>query len=95
MTISVWLSTVAAPAILSQSVSRRRPVRRRWFSTRASVLSRRVASCSRDISRENIATAFRSALATRSATFRAMEVLPMPGRAARRIRSERFSPVIF
>ena len=90
--MSTLFKIVAAPAIFSQSVSRREPVLRRLFSTRASEDSRRVASCSRLISRENTATVLRTALATFSAIFSAKEVLPMPGRAARRIRSDLFSP---
>ena len=93
--MSTLFKIVAAPAIFSQSVSRREPVLRRLFSTRASEDSRRVASCSRLISRENTATVLRTALATFSAIFSAKEVLPMPGRAASRIRSDLFSPVIF
>ena len=95
MRMSTLFKIVAAPAIFSQSVSRRAPVFRRLFSTRASEASSRVASCSRLISRENTATVFLADLATFSATFSAMEVLPMPGRAASRIRSDLLSPVIF
>ena len=86
---------VAAPAIFSQSVSRRAPVLRRLFSTNASEASKRVANCSRLISREKTATVLWTALATFRATFSAKEVLPMPGRAASRIRSDLFRPVIF
>ena len=94
MRMSTLFKTVAAAAIFSQSVSRRAPVFRRVFSTSASEDSKRVASCSRDISRENTATVFFALFATFSATFRAKEVLPMPGRAASRMRSDLFRPVI-
>ena len=93
--MSTLFSTPAAAAIFSQSVSRREPVRSRPLSTQASELKSRVASCSRDISRENTATVFFSDFATFRATFRAKEVLPMPGRAASKIRSDLFRPVIF
>ena len=93
--ISTLFRMVAAPAIFSQSVSRRAPVLRRLFSTNASEASKRVASCSRLISREKTATVLWTALATFRATFSAKEVLPMPGRAASRIRSDLFRPVIF
>ena len=49
---------LAAAAIFSQSVSRREPVRSRPLSTQASELNSRLASCSRDISREKKATVF-------------------------------------
>ena len=87
-------NTLAAAAIFSQSVSRREPVRSRPLSTQASELKSRVASCSRDISRENTATVFFSDFATFSATFSAKDVLPIPGRAASKIRSDLFRPVI-
>ena len=54
-----------------------------------------MASCSRDISREKMATVFWVDLATFSATFMAKEVLPMPGRAANKMRSDLLRPVIF
>ena len=65
------------------------------LSTKRSLEIRRRASCSRLISREKTATVLWTALATFRATFSAKEVLPMPGRAASRIRSDLFSPVIF
>ena len=64
---------------------------RRLFSTNASEASKRVASCSRLISREKTATVLWT-LGHVQATFSAKEVLPMPGRAASRIRSDLFSP---
>ena len=93
--ISTLFNTPAAAAIFSQSVSRREPVTSRVFSTQASELRSRVASCSRDISSENMATVFFSDFATFSATFNAKEVFPIPGRAASRIRSDLFRPLIF
>ena len=95
MRMSTLFKMVAAPAIFSQSVSRREPVLRRLFSTQASEDKRRMASCSRDISRENTATVFWVLLATFKAMFSAKEVLPMPGRAASRMRSDLLRPVIF
>ena len=94
MRMSVRLRAEAASAIFTQSVSRRSPLMRRVFSTRASLDKRRVASCSLDISREKMATVCFVSLATLSATFSAMEVLPMPGRAASSTRSDLFSPEI-
>ena len=53
---------------------------------------RRMASCSRLISREKKTTVLPENLPAWRSMFRAKEVLPMPGRAARRIRSDLFSP---
>ena len=54
----------------------------------------RVTSCSRDISREKMATVLPDSLAADSATFRAILVFPMPGRAASSSRSDLFRPLI-
>ena len=54
-----------------------------------------MTSCSRDISREKKATVLFVFLATLSAMLRAMEVLPIPGRAAMRMRSDLLRPLIF
>ena len=94
MRISVRLSTDAACAIFSQSLSRRLPVTSLVFSIRPSVASRRVTSCSLDISREKIATVFWLSLAADRATFRAILVLPIPGLAASSKRSDLFRPLI-
>ena len=94
MRMSVRLSAEAASAILTQSLSRRLPVTRRVFSTSPSVAIKRVTSCSRLISREKIATVLPDSFAAESATFSAILVLPIPGRAARSRRSESFRPLI-
>ena len=60
----------------------------------ASLESRRLASCSFDISSEKNATVFLDLHATFRAILSAKLVLPIPGRAARMIRSERLRPVI-
>ena len=56
--------------------------------------SSRETSCSRDISSEKIATVLPRFSPAYRAMFRAMLVLPMPGRAAIRISSDLFSPRI-
>ena len=81
--------------ILVHSSSVSRPVSSFWLSTKLSLDKRRMASCSRDISREKKATVFALFLATSRAMFRAREVLPMPGRAAISKRSDLLSPLIF
>ena len=49
--------------------------------------SRRIASCSRLISSENTATVVPVVLAALTAMFMEMDVLPMPGREAMRMKS--------
>ena len=92
--MSVRLSVEAASAIFTQSLSRRLPEMSRPFSTSASLDSTRVTSCSLDISREKTATALPLALATLSATLSAKLVLPIPGLAAKRMRSDLLRPLI-
>ena len=82
----------AAAATLSQSWSDSLPVTSFLLSTKHSLEISRRASCSRLISREKKATFFPDRLPASRRMFRAIEVLPMPGRAARRIRSDRFRP---
>ena len=94
MRMSMRLRAEAASAIFSQSLSRRLPVMSRVFSTRPSLAIRRVTSCSRDISSEKMATVLPDSLAAFSATFSAILVLPMPGRAASSSRSDLFRPLI-
>ena len=53
----------------------------------------RFTSCSALISREKMATVLPPRIATWAAMLRAKAVLPMAGRAARRIRSDLFRPV--
>ena len=67
---------------------------RRVFSMRPSLASRRVTSWSRDISSEKTATVWPDSLAAFRATFSAILVLPMPGRAASNSRSDLFKPLI-
>ena len=92
MRISVALSAPAAVPTRRHSSSERRPVWSFLLSTRPSPASRRMTSCSRVISSENTATVLPVDFAALSAMFRPMLVLPMPGRAARRIRSDLFRP---
>ena len=73
---------------------RRLPVVRRVFSTSPSAAIRRVTSCSRDISSEKIATVLPEFFAADSATFSAILVFPIPGRAASSSRSDLFRPLI-
>ena len=82
----------AAAATFSQSSSDSLPVISFLLSTKHSLEISRRASCSLFISREKKATCLWDFLPACSRIFRAMEVLPMPGRAARRIRSELFRP---
>ena len=69
-----------------------RPVANFLLSIRHSVATRRMPSCSLLISRENTATLFPECLAASTPMFMAREDLPTPGRAARMMRSELFSP---
>ena len=94
MRISIRLREDAASAMRCQSLSRRLPVTRRVFSTSPSLAMSRVTSCSRDISREKMATVLPDSLAADSATFSAILVFPMPGRAASSSRSDLFRPLI-
>ena len=94
MRMSRRLRVEAPSAMRTQSLSRRLPVVRRVFSTRPSVAIRRVTSCSRDISSEKMATVLPEVLAADSATFSAILVLPMPGRAASSSKSDLFRPLI-
>ena len=93
--ISVWLRAADAIASLVHSSSVSLPVASFWLSTKLSPARRRMASCSRDISREKKATVWRYFLATFRAMFRANDVLPIAGRAAIRSRSDRLRPLIF
>ena len=68
------------------------PFLRVFESTRASVESILVASCSFDISRLKVTTSFSARLATFVAIFIANEVFPIPGRAAMIIRSDLLRP---
>ena len=92
MRMREWFRESAATAILSQSSSVSLPVTSFLLSTKHSLEIRRRASCSRLISREKKATCLPDFLPASSRMFRAMEVLPMPGRAARRMRSDLFRP---
>jgi len=82
----------AATATFSQSSSVSFPVTSFLLSTKHSLEIRRRASCSRLISNEKKATFFPDFFPASSRIFRAMEVLPIPGRAASRIRSDLFRP---
>ena len=88
MRISAPASFEDAAAILSQSSFCSLPVRKRWLSTIASLESTRETSCSADISSENIQTVFFVDIATFVPMLRQKLVLPIPGRAPTRIRSE-------
>ena len=74
--------------IFSHSSSDSFPVAIFWLSTKLSPESKRIASCSRDISKEKNATVERYFFATFKPIFSAKEVLPMAGRAAIRRRFE-------
>ena len=78
----------------SQSASEREPVLNFWASTPDSMDSRRLASCSLDISREKIRAFIRFFMATCCTMFRTKAVLPMDGRAATRIKSEGWKPAV-
>ena len=95
MRMSVSRRTRPAWVIFPQSEGLSRPVMRRPRSTRPSEDIRRTRSCSRLISREKMATVLPLCLATLRAMFRAKELLPTPGRAARSTRSDLLSPWIF
>ena len=88
------MSTSLAGISLAQSLLSSLPVRSLVPLTRASDERSRLASCSRDISSEKNATVFFDWHATLRAILSAKLVLPIPGRAARMIRSLRLSPVI-
>ena len=93
--ISVWLREAAAMEILLHSSSVSLPVASFLPSTKLSLASRRMTSCSRDISRLKMATVFLYFFATFRPIFRAKADLPMAGRAATRRRSDLFRPLIF
>ena len=76
-----------------QSELFRRPVRNAWLSMFAVLERMRSVSCSQVISRLKMIVGTFCWRATFVAMFSANEVLPIPGRAARIIRSERPSPV--
>ncbi|MPN40552.1 hypothetical protein SDC9_188090 [bioreactor metagenome] len=80
---------------MSQSSSLSLPVTSFWLSTKASLEMRRIASCSRLISSEKKTAVLPENFPAWSRILRAMEVLPMPGRAASKIKSDLFRPVIF
>ena len=88
MKIFVWARAVEATVTLSQSSGESLPVISFLLSRKASLEMRRVASCSRLISREKKTTLLPENLPAWSRTFRAKDVLPMPGRAANRMSSE-------
>ena len=92
MRIMERLRESAATATFSQSSSVSLPVTSFLLSTKHSLEIRRRASCSRLISKEKKATFFPDRLPASSRMFKAMEVLPIPGRAARRIRSDLLRP---
>ena len=87
-----WFRESAAAATFSQSSSVSLPVTSFLLSTKHSLEISRRASCSRLISREKNTTFFPDFFPASSRMFRAIEVLPMPGRAASRIRSDLFRP---
>ena len=89
----VCASTSATRARSCQFSLESCPVRKAWLSMAASLDSTRFTSWSFVISRLKIATGTFCFLATLVAMFRANDVLPMPGRAARMIRSDRPRPV--
>ena len=87
MKILVWARAAEARVTLSQSSGESFPVMSFLLSKNASLEISRVANCSRLISREKNTTLFPETFPAWSRTFRAKEVLPMPGRAARRMSS--------
>ena len=92
MKIRASASLPAAVVSFGQSPSRRNPFLTRCESTRASEVSMRMAICSFDISRENIATGLSASMAACWAMLRAKEVFPMLGRPAMMMRSEFWNP---
>ena len=92
MRMSVWRRVRAAWVSFPQSEALSRPVESLVSSTSPSAASRRTNSCSLLISRENTATVLPLCLATFRAMFMAKELLPTPGRAASRMRSDRLRP---
>ena len=87
-------SCAVARCSRGQSLSWRRPVRRRWESMRPTEQSMRMASAWADISRLNTATGILRIRATFCAMFMASAVLPMEGRAASTIMSAGCSPAV-
>ena len=94
MRIGDSLSVLAAAATSRHCCSVSWPVSRFCDGTSEARERRRLTSCSRDISSENTATFLCWVMATFSAMFSAMLVLPMPGRAAIRISSDLLRPRI-
>ena len=94
MRMSVWLRVAPAMQILVHSSSVSLPVVSFCSSTKLSFARRRMASCSRDISRLKIATVFLYFFATFTPMFRAKADLPMAGRAAISSRSDLLRPLI-
>ena len=92
--MSVWLRAAEAMHSLLHSSSLSLPVASFCSSTKPSLASRRMASCSRDISRLKMATVFLYFFATLTPIFSAKADLPMAGRAAMSRRSDLFSPLI-
>ena len=92
--IGTSLSMPAASVAFCQSSWLMNPVFKRLESMRASEVSKRMDSCSLDISRENTATGTRSSTATLRARFRAKAVFPILGRAARIMRSDFCRPEV-
>ena len=92
MRMSVAESTLTAEPMRRHSSSLSLPVCNFLPSTRPSAESRRVTSCSRLISRENMATVLPELLPMLRAMFSAMLVLPIPGRAAMSAKSPGFRP---
>ena len=76
-----------------QSELFRRPVRNAWLSMPAVLERMRSVSCSQVISKLKMTVGIFCRRATLVAMFSAKLVLPIPGRAARIIRSERPRPV--
>jgi len=92
MKIGASERTSAALVRLTQSSLLKNPLRRRDESILASEHSRRMESCSRDISMENTATGIFASTATFLAILRASAVFPMLGLPAKMTRSEFWSP---
>ena len=92
--MSVWLRAAEAIQSFAHSSSLSFPVASFCSSTKASLANKRMASCSRDISRLKMATVFLYFFATLTPMFRAKADLPMAGRAATSRRSDLFRPLI-
>ena len=90
--MSAWLSTAIAREISCSCSSVCRPARSRLCSTPDSADTSRAATCSADISSENIATAEPCPKAAFRATPSASADFPTDGRAASTTRSDACSP---